>query len=737
MSRLFSNRIPTLLVAGSLALASAQGQHSGTKAAPLIVWSGDNPQGKTWSQLGPNGSIKIEDGAGFNGGKGLVMHLDGKGWRGGGLNWKGWFPVDAGTDASKYTSLIFYIRQVTRVETADLQVGLVDNVKRPDKTPAGNLLGVRGDGGLEKIDGAWRRVVLPLSRFANNKSLKLDRLWQVDFSNQGSDALTFQIDQIGFAIEKAASPRFAKGLTFQVSASVDTGKPMHPISDGIFGVCGLPREKLAEYRIPVTRWGGNASTRYNWKLGVDNGAADWFFMNRGKLLERPGDTAYVKHIEGNQSLRATTYQTIPMIGWVAKDDHSYAWSVKKYGPQKGHEPGHADAGNGVRLDGRLLTGNDPHDTSVLAPPEFVAEAVRFVVKRAGHADGSDGVAGVKYWVLDNEPMLWHVTHRDVRPRPLGYDELWERTVQYAEAIRKADPSSKVAGFCSWGWTDLFYSAQDEGKDRYAKKPDWQAHGEVPLAEWYITKCGEYRRKHGRPLIDVFDFHWYPQGQVKGQGVYLGRGADTGLNALRLRSTRDLWDAKYEPESWIASDKNAPTAVIPRIQKWIARHNPGMELCIGEYNFGGSDNITGGLAQAECFGLFACHRIDLAFIWQSPEGTQELAWQLFRGYDGNKGRFGEEYLHSVSGHAELSVFAAKRKSDGAVTIAVLNKNLHGSCDLDLDIGKLQGAMRIWRFDQDTEDRVREVKGEAAAVNAHIRLTLPPASASMLVIFQKQD
>ena len=57
-------------------------------------------------------------------------------------------------------------------------------------------------------------------------------------------------------------------------------------------------------------------------------------------------------------------------------------------------------------------------------------------------------------------MLWHQTHRDVRSQPLGYDELWERTVAYAEAIKKADPGSKVAGFCSWGWTDLSGAVPD-------------------------------------------------------------------------------------------------------------------------------------------------------------------------------------------------------------------------------------------------------------------------------------
>ena len=102
--------------------------------------------------------------------------------------------------------------------------------------------------------------------------------------------LMFQIDKISFAVEKVEPPRFKAGPAYSASARVETDKPGRKISDGIYGVCDLPREKLIEYGIPITRWGGNPSTRYNWKLGVDNGAADWYFKNRGRLLERPADT---------------------------------------------------------------------------------------------------------------------------------------------------------------------------------------------------------------------------------------------------------------------------------------------------------------------------------------------------------------------------------------------------------------------------------------------------------------
>src|SRR5206468_2210787 len=103
----------------------------------------------------------------------------------------------------------------------------------------------------------------------------------------------------------------------------------------------------------------------------------------------------------------TGYITVPTLGFVAKDHDSHAFSVKKYGTQKATEIGHPDVGNGLTADGQSIGGNDPHDTSVEASPEFIADGVRLVVKHSK--------PGTRYWALDNEPMLWHETHRDVRP----------------------------------------------------------------------------------------------------------------------------------------------------------------------------------------------------------------------------------------------------------------------------------------------------------------------------------
>ncbi len=523
--------------------------------------------------------------------------------------------------------------------------------------------------------------------------------------------------------------RFKDGPSYKATARIDIAKPLNKISEGIYGVAEWPKEKREAYRIPILRWGGNPSSRYNWKLNVDAAGADWFFKNRGKLITDLADTGYLKSIKENQEIGATCYLTIPMTGWVAKDDNSYSFSVKKYGPQKATEPGYPDIGNGVKANGKFVTDNDANDAAIKSTPGFVGEAVRFVADKAGNA----AAKGVKYWVLDNEPMLWYQTHRDVCPQPLSYADLWGKTLQYGEAIKKADPTCKVAGFCSWGYQDLFYSAVDRGKDNYGKKADYEAHNQVGLAEWYLKKCADYKKDNKKSLVDVMDVHWYPQGKIKGQDAYLGKGMDPELNAYRLRSVRDLWDPYYTQESWILDVSKEPVALIRRVKKWIRERNPGMEFCLGEYNFGGSDNITGGLAQSDVFGVLAREGVDLAFIWNKPEGTQELGWQLFRNYDGAKNGFGDIFLDMPRepDNKDLSVYPAKRSKDEAITISLVNKNLNGPCELTLDVGRLKGMMRIWRFDQNNLEKVVEV-GSGKSVDGTIKLTLPAASASMVVI-----
>ena len=73
-----------------------------------------------------------------------------------------------------------------------------------------------------------------------------------------------------------------------------------------------------------------------------------------------------------------------------------------------------------------------------------------------------------------------------------YDELRDRSVAFATAIKEADPTAKVIGFSEWGWTNYFCSAADEtgagswGCQRHRRKTG------PPTAAW-SSRPGTWRR----------------------------------------------------------------------------------------------------------------------------------------------------------------------------------------------------------------------------------------------------
>lgn len=88
-----------------------------------------------------------------------------------------------------------------------------------------------------------------------------------------------------------------------------------------------------------------------------------------------------------------------------------------------------DAGNGLKPDGSEITGNDPNDANTPKSPEFQQEFVKHLVQKWGTA--AEG--GLRYYVMDNEPVLWNGTHRDVQPRGITMQELVDKTITFSNA----------------------------------------------------------------------------------------------------------------------------------------------------------------------------------------------------------------------------------------------------------------------------------------------------------------
>jgi sugar lactone lactonase YvrE len=462
------------------------------------------------------------------------------------------------------------------------------------------------------------------------------------------------------------------GPTNAIELTVDAAAQRRTINPLIYGMNFAPEALADELALPVNRWGGNATTRYNYLTDIANHALDWYFQNikESDATNLPADSAANRLIDQNRRTGTQTLLTLPMTGWVSNGvDRACGYDITKYGPQPEVEPYGGKCGKGVRADGSRITNNTPSDTSISAPPSFAAGWVNFLRARYGAA--ADG--GVRFYNLDNEPDIWFETHRDIKPTGWKYQEFRNDTIAYAAAIKAADPGAELLGPVVNGWTYYWHGAYDGQREDWNTPDDRLANGDVPFVPWYLQQMRQYEQQNGVRLLDYLDLHYYPQAA----GVALAPAGNAGTQALRLRSTRALWDPSYVDESWIkdAGPDGGIVQLIPRMRAWVNAHYPGTKLAVTEYNWGALDHINGALAQAEVLGVFGREGLDLATLWGPPASTDPgaFAFRIYRNYDGQGGRFGDVSVQALSADVDkLAIFAAERSSDGSLTAVVINK-----------------------------------------------------------------
>ncbi len=519
-----------------------------------------------------------------------------------------------------------------------------------------------------------------------------------------------------------------------VTANVLAGQPLRPISPLIYGVAVASEADLAATGARLHRWGGNPNSRYNWELGnAWNAARDWEFRNYGAEDtggQQPSAGAD-RFVAMNRAAGVESLLTIPALGWVARDGNNQTRSVG------------VPAGGGPPLGGQTeaIAGYDPYAnrqaTSVRSvarkgrpfadPPDLTDERVyqdewvHHLVSRFGQA----AAGGVRYYAIDNEPDLWAETHTDVHPVRPDYDELLGTFLEYAEAIKDVDPTARVLGPTLSGWTGYFYSARDRGTDNFRTHADRRAHGDIPLLPWWLEQVRQHDEQAGRRTLDVLDVHYYPQGQ----GIYPG-ATDEATNALRLRSTRSLWDPSYTDESWIRE----PIRLIPRLREWIDRFYPGTLLAIGEWNWGAERTLNGALAIADVLGIYGREGVDLAAYWTTPPrgSPGALAFRMYTNYDGRGSTFGDQAVPvRTDAPDEVGMYASLDSGSGDLVIIAINKRP----DVDLPtVLHIEGfrpsrAARVYRLSSEDPLAIHEL-GEIGVAAQELSVTLPRSSITLL-------
>lgn len=460
--------------------------------------------------------------------------------------------------------------------------------------------------------------------------------------------------------------RLAPAVVLSVNANAD----IHLIDPRIYGAAFASTSDLNNLNATTNRSGGNATSQYNWQLNASNRAHDWYFQSIGSASSVPGADGD-QFIQSSRAAGADPMLTIPMVGWVAKLGANRAklagYSIAKYGAQTGNDSQwFPDAGNGIQSGTNArITWNDPNDASMPADENFQRGWVQHLVSTWGQSTNG----GLRYYFLDNEPSLWAWTHQNVHPQGVGMEEVRNKMIAYSAMIKSVDPGAFVMGPEEWGWNGYFMSGLDQLNGNNA---DRNAHGGADYLPWVLDQLRQNDQANGTRTLDAFTVHYYPQGS----GVF-GDNVSQATQLLRNRSTRSLWDPNYTDESWI----NQKVNLIPRLKQWANQYYfSGTPVGITEYNWGAEGHMNGATAQADVWGIFGRENLNIGNRWTTPAaGTPSyLAMKLWRNYDGLDNGFGDVSMQATAPNPDqVSVFASRRTSDGALTVAVINKNLYSS------------------------------------------------------------
>src|SRR5208337_1158694 len=328
----------------------------------------------------------------------------------------------------------------------------------------------------------------------------------------------------------------------QVQVSVDALVDRHAISPYVYGGA-YPKDlaHVTDSGVTVVRWGGNATSTYNWQTYTYNADNDWYFTDYG--LSEVGDSDSGQFIKDVISAGSNPLITMVMLPWVSaagsanSNGQLYSYSVAKYGAQCKTRPDNSDAGDGLETNCTTnITGNNPRDayvplldTSSSPCPSSIGSCggslYRDAWATALATAFNTSSAALHFYDMDNEVDIWGGTHHDVHPSPTGYEELRDTFRTEAGNLKSWDPAAIRLGPVSCCWWFYWNGANSSDKG---------AHGNIDQLPWFLNEVYWRDEIDGARTLDVFDVHAYPDGTNNS-------GWTPAQNqALSLRVYRDYW-----------------------------------------------------------------------------------------------------------------------------------------------------------------------------------------------------
>lgn len=447
--------------------------------------------------------------------------------------------------------------------------------------------------------------------------------------------------------------------------------------------------------VTARRMGGNRWTAYNWETNASNAGSDWFYFNDGFLSSSntPGQ-AVRPTLTSTSTNKQAVVVTIPTAGYVSADKLGTTVQQADYATINATNPALPGVA-GPRF--RTVIDRKPASAGALSLTPNTTDAFVYTDEYVNwiKTTGGNRSAPIMY-SLDNEPDLWSSTHKQIRWNPvtntavpLSYDEIRQRSISTASAIKAADPNGVVLGAVNYGWHG--YRTLQDAPDRNNRD----------FHQYFLQQMKLAETAAGQRLVDAIDIHYYPEAQgtfangSKARIIFDNAAmtsTDPGMIQARVQAPRSLWDPTYVEESWITqwSTGGQGMRVIPRLQSDINTHYPGTKIAITEYAFGGGTHISGAAAQADALGIFGAQGVYAANLWDLHANNNDsrfvqAAFNMFLNYDGAGGRFGDTSIAGTSSDvSKVTFYASVDANDPDRVVLMLINKTAGTLTADLSM-----------------------------------------------------
>jgi Glycoside hydrolase family 44 len=548
-----------------------------------------------------------------------------------------------------------------------------------------------------------------------------------------------------------------------VNVTVDVLASRHLISPYIYGVNFPPdAAHITASNTTLVRWGGNASSTYNWQLHTYNADNDYYFEDfnfcgLGNFNScSDGDSAqFITDVKAAGSRPLMSMVMLPWVAQAAETSANGHWSfpASSWPSQCAFDPFNANAGDG--LSSGTCNSNSPthiaakaadtgnayfpllDDHTQACPSGNCVYRIDWVTdptKGLTQAFGG-GACPVPYFSngschfydMDNEIDIWGGTHFDIHPAESGYNELRDTYLTEARNLKTWDTLAVRFGPVSCCW--YFYWNLNSTSDNKS------THANMDFLPWWLNDIYWNDQITGARSLDVFDIHAYTD--ANGSGLSLAQ-----QQALALKITRDWWDAAFTTPAWFGTNSvtsNEPLDSIPfRIQRTRAMANtiyPGTPLSFTEWNFAfaGESDFSTALADADAWGILGRERATYSTRWTAPDPATAAyqALLLYRNYDGSKSTFNPVSVSATHNATPdlFSVYASTNVSGTSLTLMVVNKDLVNAAKTTFTLNGFAPS-QVKTYTLSTASPTSIVVGSTQAWSSS--MTFQPYSATLLVI-----